>query len=207
MNTSSHLCRPLVRVVLAVVLGLGLAGASPALVLDPTAAGPAAADSPLTLLAQGGPGTGEMHGPMGGPGPDGPMGGPMRGGMEGPMGAHMGRHMLPPGVQLTEAQKDKMFELHHAQQPAMRALMKTIRKAHEELQSLVAADSFDEARARAVAASGAQAGTELALLHARTENAVYRLLTPEQRKLVEACRPNGATPPPPACMGPMHRRP
>ena len=51
----------------------------------------------------------------------------------------MGGNMMPPhlrGLNLTEAQQDKVFEIMHAQAPVMRDKAKVVRKAESDLRAL-----------------------------------------------------------------------
>ena len=137
-----------------------------------------------------------IGGPLGKHGSaDGKRGGPqdMRGGPP---------PLLPPFIQLSGEQQDKLFELRHAQEPALRAQMKELRGAHAQLQELAMADIYDEARVRQIVSRAAQASGELALMHGRLQHAVFLLLTPEQRKRLEQCRPGSEGAPPPDCQGP-----
>lgn len=86
------------------------------------------------------------------------------------------------GLDLTEAQRDQLFTLRHAQAPKMRELGKTLRHARQELRQLSMSDNYDEARAKALADSASQAGAEMAMLRAQMGNQMYRILTPEQRE-------------------------
>jgi periplasmic protein CpxP/Spy len=144
-----------------------------------------AANCPPPPPPPGGPG--EVRGPRGPRGPDqvrGP-GGP--GAMEeGP---------IPPflrGLDLTEAQRDRIFEITHAQAPLMRQKSKEARTAHEALRDLAMSAQYDEGRARALAAEDAKASADLALMRVRTEHEIFALLTPEQRKAVQ--EPKGRFP-------------
>lgn len=96
---------------------------------------------------------------------------------------------LPPpfrGLDLNEAQRDEAFRLLHAAAPEMRAYAKNLRRAGEDLCSLAGATQFDETRARALSGEIAKAEAGLALLRARTEHALFALLTPQQRQEAEA---------------------
>jgi protein CpxP len=86
------------------------------------------------------------------------------------------------GVELDEAQQDKVFAIVHAQQPQLREQAKAARHAHEALRAMATSGQFDEARASALAQSAASAMAALALQQARTDAQVYALLTPEQRR-------------------------
>lgn len=89
------------------------------------------------------------------------------------------------GLDLTEAQQDKIFNLRHAQEPAMRAKIKELREARSNLEALTHAPAYDEAKVRALTDKSATVMAELARMHARTEFDIYQILTPEQRKQLE----------------------
>ncbi|MFZ5462896.1 MAG: Spy/CpxP family protein refolding chaperone [Pseudomonadota bacterium] len=115
-----------------------------------------------------------------------PFGGEHRG-MHGGPGLFGGERMprLLRGLGLTEAQRDKIFELMHAQAPAMRDKDKEIHKARAELHKLAFSAEYDEARVKALSEAAAAAMAEMAQMRARIEHQIYQLLTPEQRKTVE----------------------
>ena len=92
-----------------------------------------------------------------------------------------GMHLLR-GLKLSAAQRDQVFELMHKQAPAMREQAKAIRAASEELRSLSLSGQFDEGRAKALSDALGAAMTERSLARARTGNAVFQLLTPEQQR-------------------------
>jgi Spy/CpxP family protein refolding chaperone len=127
-----------------------------------------------------------QHGP--GPGPH----------MEGP-GAG-----LPPflrEVELSEAQQDKVFAATYAQAPLLREQQKIAFKAHEQLRDLAASNHYDDAKAVALANGAAQAMATISLQHARLEQQLLAVLTPEQRQQVEARREEDGPAPGP---GPRH---
>jgi Spy/CpxP family protein refolding chaperone len=113
-----------------------------------------------------------------------------------------GHEPTPPflhGVTLTEEQRDKVFEIMHAQMPGLRAREKELRQSHEALARLSLSVEFDDLKAKALADAGARTMAEIALTRARLDHKVYRLLTPEQRKQVDNPRPrdmNGCGEPP-----------
>jgi Spy/CpxP family protein refolding chaperone len=141
---------------------------------------------------QGGPGGGhEGHGgPDGRPGPGdrGPGMGP-----HGPEGMLPMMGGLPPflhGLELTEAQQDKVFTILYAEIPYLREQGKAARKAHEALRALTQSAQYDDARAAALAQAGAQAMANITLQHVRTEQKLLALLTPEQRKQLAEHQPH-----------------
>jgi Spy/CpxP family protein refolding chaperone len=150
------------------------------------------ADAPPAADQQGPGHRGER-----GPGPDGgPHGFGEHGpGMPGPGmpfdGMHGGMMMHMRRLNLSEAQQDKLFNIHHAAEPEQREHMKAIRKAHEALAELGRADRFDDARAAALSRDLGQAIAAAVLLRARTEAQALAVLTPEQREQLRRRRTFG----------------
>ncbi len=109
-------------------------------------------------------------------------------------GPGMGGEMMPPhlhGLNLSEAQRDKIFEIMHAQAPAIREKAKAMRKADDDLRALASADDYSDAKARALADTAAKAMSEITLARARTERQVFEVLTPEQRKQLAEMKASG----------------
>ena len=103
--------------------------------------------------------------------------------------AFAGHEATPPflrGIALSDAQKDQIFELMHKQAPAMREKAKASHQAIDELRKLSFSSNFDEATAKKLARSAADAQSETALLHAQNDQKIIALLTQEQRKEVAA---------------------
>ena len=158
------------------VLAAALAGALPLAALAQPAPG---GDGPGM-----GPGMG-MHQHRGEGRPDG-----MRGGMGMGEGMHGHGAGFLRGLDLTDAQKDKIFAIHYAQMPQMRDKFKIVRKSHEDLRALTTSPQYDDAKAKALADAGARAMADIALLKARSEHDIYALLTPEQKAQAEKNREN-----------------
>ncbi len=111
-------------------------------------------------------------------------------------GPGMGGEMMLPhlrGLNLSEAQRDKIFEIMHAQAPLMRDKAKAVRKAEDDLRALAAADDYSDAKARALADTAAKAISELSLARARAEHQVFEALTPEQRKQLADMKASGSS--------------
>lgn len=92
---------------------------------------------------------------------------------------------LPPflhGLDLSEAQRDAIFSILHAQAPLLRDKAKSLRKAGEALRTLPLSSQYDDAQAGVLAAALADDIAALSLLRALSEHQIYALLTPEQRK-------------------------
>lgn len=143
--------------------------------------------------AEGGmPMQGHEHGPrMGGEGRPTMMDGGRPHGAP-PFGPHPGgpgmAQPLPPfmhGVELSEAQQDKVFAIVHGQVPYLREQGKTLHKSHEALAALAHAEKYDDAKAASLAQSAAQAMANLELSRVRTDQKLLAVLTAEQRKQVE----------------------
>ncbi len=103
---------------------------------------------------------------------------------KGMRGHHGGHGMMLRGLDLTEAQKDQIFKLKHAQAPAAREQMKIVRASRTELRKLSLATTFDAAKARQLASAEAQARATLTVMRAETSQKVFALLTPAQQQTV-----------------------
>lgn len=106
-------------------------------------------------------------------------------------GGHPGAHFGAPGapflhgLELSERQEDKLFQLMHSQAPYLREQQKAHEKAMRALHDMRDAEKFDDAAAAKLAQAVAQAQANLTLAHIRTHQKVLALLTPEQRKQLE----------------------
>ena len=97
-------------------------------------------------------------------------------------GMHRGGPMMMlRGLDLTQAQRDQVFQIFHDQEPAVHEQMKQVRQARQNLMQLARADRFDEGQARQAADAQAKAMSALAVLQAQSVNRVRAILTPEQR--------------------------
>lgn len=113
------------------------------------------------------------RGGQGGPGQGGPGGGNME-------------DRFARLLSLTDAQKTQIKNLREQAQTASKPYFEQIKPITEQMQKLIEAPAFDEAAARTLAAKMAQVQTEIHIIQAKTEAAIYQLLTPEQRaKLAE----------------------
>lgn len=86
------------------------------------------------------------------------------------------------GLNLSEAQRDKLFELRHGAAPKFREQGKIVREARRDLHALSMSDGYDEAKAKAIAERASTAMAEMAQLRARNANEFWKLLAPEQRQ-------------------------
>ena len=97
------------------------------------------------------------------------------------------------GLELSEAQQDKVFAILYAEAPYLRDQGKAARKAQEALRGLAQVAQYDDAKAATLAQGGAQAMANIALQHVRTEQKLLALLTPEQRKQLAERQPHHAS--------------
>jgi protein CpxP len=148
-----------------------------------------AAGQAETPAPDSGPAAGPVAGPLAG---QGPRGGPgERGPGHGP-GEHRGTghafghgpsgHGPFGGLQLSEAQQDKLFAIEHAAEPQRRQQEKAVRRAHESLRALRDASPFDEAKAGAASREFGQAIAAEELLEARVHAQTMAVLSQEQRE-------------------------
>ncbi len=92
-------------------------------------------------------------------------------------------------LDLSEGQRDRIFELLHAQAPALRDKAKAARQAEEQLRALSLSPDYSEAKARALADASAKAMAELRLQRAQSDHALSQLLTPAQRTKLAELKP------------------
>ena len=107
----------------------------------------------------------------------------MRGERMGGEGMHGGMHGrgLMRQLDLTEKQRDQMFELRHTMAPKMREEMKAVRAASEALREMAQKGEYDEAAVKKLSDERADAMSRMAQLRARNQHEILQLLTPEQR--------------------------
>lgn len=96
-------------------------------------------------------------------------------------GGHGGGHGMLRGLDLTEAQKDKIFELRHKLEPEMREQMKVVRAAGVALREMMSQGEYDAARVKTLTEERAAAMSQMAQMKFASQNEVYQLLTDEQR--------------------------
>lgn len=96
-----------------------------------------------------------------------------------------GGEVLPaylPGLKLSDAQFDWVFDILHAQAPTLRQKRKALGKLEGELHTLTAAPDYSEAKVKSLADAVGKAMIEVTLVRAQTDRQIYDILTPEQRK-------------------------
>src|SRR5690606_33661746 len=89
------------------------------------------------------------------------------------------------GLDLTEAQRDKIFEARHAVAPTLRDKGKKVREGRVAMREAAKAESFDEAKVRAASERVAKAQADVMVERLRVKQQVLAVLTPEQRTKLE----------------------
>lgn len=92
------------------------------------------------------------------------------------------------GLDLTEAQRDRIFEVRHAAAPTLREKGKEAYAARKALREASKPGAFDEAKVREASAKLAQAQADLTVERLRVQQQMYAVLTPEQRTKVEQAK-------------------
>ena len=115
----------------------------------------------------------------------------------GPNGMYGMNNPMPPflfGVELTEAQQDKIFDIMHNLAPQFRDRTKAANKAKKELHNMVMSQNFDEAKAKTLADTLARTQADIMLMHLRANHQIFAMLTPEQRQQIETRKKNHPMP-------------
>ena len=101
---------------------------------------------------------------------------------------HGGPMMQLRGLDLSEAQRDQVFKIFHAQAPAFHEQMKQLRESRTALREAASSDRYDAGKAQAAADAQGKAVAQLALLRVQTAQQVRAILTPEQRTKLDEMR-------------------
>jgi len=90
---------------------------------------------------------------------------------------------------LAESQRTRIQAIRDESRTVEEPYLEQMRTFEKAVRAQIESDSFDENAVRALAMDVTQATIELTVIHARTDAAIYQLLTPEQRTRVAALRP------------------
>jgi len=107
---------------------------------------------------------------------------------EGPRGP---LERVPPflrGLDLSEAQQDRVFAILHAEVPQQRALEKAERKAQDALRDLAHAPELDQGKAAGAAQALGQAIADQEMLRLKTGFELKAVLNPQQRAQLDQPR-------------------
>lgn len=109
-------------------------------------------------------------------------GGMMGGGMMGGMGDPDHKPPFLRGVDLTEEQRDKIFEITYAQIPVHRTFRKEMHKLQQQMHQLPLSADYDAGKMKKLVDTQTKLQAEHMLKMAEAHNKIYKLLTDEQRK-------------------------
>jgi protein CpxP len=110
------------------------------------------------------------------PAPTPPPHGFGHGGFGGPMFGMFFHHL-----DLTDAQKAQFKQIMTQERPTLKPLMQQMEQGENQLRQLELSGNFSEDQARTIAAAQSQNATELMVQHARIENELIQILTPDQK--------------------------
>jgi periplasmic protein CpxP/Spy len=88
----------------------------------------------------------------------------------------MGRYL-----QLSDAQKAQVKQIRASEKPTIMPLMEQLHAKRQQLRELEQSGTFDEAKARTLAAEQSQILTNLTVERARIHSQIFNILTPEQK--------------------------
>jgi periplasmic protein CpxP/Spy len=86
---------------------------------------------------------------------------------------------------LSESQKDQIFNITYEQLPKFRNAEKQRHEASSALKEIAASSPYDDAKAQSLAAKLAELDKDLTLLRIRTDAKIFSLLTSEQKLQLE----------------------
>ena len=95
-------------------------------------------------------------------------------------GGHM-MHFFSDYLDLTDAQQAQVKQILDREKPNMKPMFQQMMQSHKDMQAVVQAATFDEAKARTVATAQAQNMIEIEVQKARVESELYQVLTPDQK--------------------------
>ncbi len=84
-------------------------------------------------------------------------------------------------LDLTDAQVAQIKQIQSERKASAQADHQQMKSLHEQLHALVVSDNFDEAKASALIAQIQQQEGARMLEHAKEMNAIYKVLTPQQK--------------------------
>lgn len=85
------------------------------------------------------------------------------------------------GLNLTQEQRDQIFQITYEQEPKLRDLHKAMRARRQALRDAATAKQFDKAKVQALADEQAKLEAQMIVMRTETRNKIYNLLTDDQR--------------------------
>ncbi len=118
-----------------------------------------------------------------------------------PCGNQLRANTLPPHIieqlNLTDAQKEQIQSLEQGSRDSSKVYFDTIRASDEQLRSLSDSGNFNETGARQILNTKSQALIEMEIIHLRTDAAILKILTAEQKAQLEKLKQQHLPMPPP----------
>jgi Spy/CpxP family protein refolding chaperone len=84
-------------------------------------------------------------------------------------------------LDLTDAQQAQVKAIMTKEKPTLQPLIQQMAQGHSQLRGLAMSGTFDEAKARELAAQQTQTITELTVQYARIASEMVQILTPDQK--------------------------
>lgn len=103
-------------------------------------------------------------------------------------GEKRGLHGIFKKLNLSEQQRDQLFEIRHSQRPALREKMKELRKSRGALRELALAETYDAAQVKKAADEQARIQADLTMMRTETMHKMMEILTPEQKQQLAELR-------------------
>lgn len=98
-------------------------------------------------------------------------------------------------LNLTDAQKEQIEAIHTASRGASKENFDKIRTADEQLRTIIESGAFDEAQARTILTTKSEAMIETEIQRLRTDAAIIKILTAEQKTQLEQLKNERPEPP------------
>ena len=100
--------------------------------------------------------------------------------MPGDMGDH-----VPPflrGLNLTQEQRDKIFDITYAQIPTLRKTGEQMRDLRRQVMDMTLSDKYDAAKLKQLVEQQSQLQAKMQIAMADSRHQIYQVLTADQRK-------------------------
>jgi len=91
-------------------------------------------------------------------------------------------------LDLNDEQQEQMKQIHEQHREETEGLLASMKTAHERLNELMDADTFDEAAIREAAGEVSKIQTELFVSRAKVQQEIRQILTPEQYEQLKQMR-------------------
>ena len=104
-------------------------------------------------------------------------------------GGHRGIAQMVQSLDLTSEQLEQVKTLDEAERSSSNPYMEKMREADESIKTIIESGSFGEDAVRKLASDASAAMVEMRVISAKTEAAIYQILTVEQRAKLAKLQP------------------